>query len=323
MKAENLFCCATLAFVNRRSSCRTSCGITNGSNHLPQNLHLSCDHTNANDCHGYGKNNGGSFVKDRSHHNSRRSFLDSVMSGAALFLPFSSAVLLLMPQSARGACLSGDIRPDCIGVYKLPFDSAESPYVATPEKLKVYAPDLLWVPPVEYPSSYGDALVQLRGQRQLLDEARDFVARGEIENAGLAFLEMIPKVGAAGTVIMRNFVMASNKERNAAMKKMMNDDATSTTTTIRSSNSSSNNNNDGNPSSTPEATALEMKAYRIEYSLDELRGYMGETDVLIGQGLRGQLGVSAPAQIEILSSISDCRKEFDNLLLAVPEKLLD
>ena len=105
-------------------------------------------------------------------------------------------------------------------------------------------------------------------------------------------------------VLMKSFRNASNAERNAAMKRR---------------NGLSDVKNDGNPSSTPKATTLEMKAYRIESSLNELLGLLGETDVLTGQGLRGDLGVSAPAQIQILSNIADCQREFDNLLLAVPE----
>ena len=42
--------------------------------------------------------------------------------------------------------------------------------------------------------------------------------------------------------------------------------------------------------------------------------------MLIGQGLRGQLGVSAPAQLAILEQLRDARKEFDEFLRVVPEK---
>ncbi|KAL3808177.1 hypothetical protein ACHAXA_006100 [Cyclostephanos tholiformis] len=129
---------------------------------------------------------------------------------------------------------------------------------------------------------------------------------GNIEGAGLILLDVIPKVSAAGIVIVRMFNNASNSKRHLAMKPNG-----AKVITV----------NNGNPSSTPKDTSLEMKAYRIEYTLNELLGYMGETDVLIGQGLRGELGVSAVAQIQILSSLSDCRKEYDNLLRTVPEMI--
>ena len=69
-----------------------------------------------------------------------------------------------------------------------------------------------------------------------------------------------------------------------------------------------------------EAKTLDMKSYRIEYALNECLGYLGESDVLIGQALRGELGVSAPAQLAILDQFRDTRKEFDELLRVVPEK---
>eukprot|EP00579_Thalassiosira_antarctica_P006178 CAMPEP_0201894954 /NCGR_PEP_ID=MMETSP0902-20130614/41706_1 /ASSEMBLY_ACC=CAM_ASM_000551 /TAXON_ID=420261 /ORGANISM="Thalassiosira antarctica, Strain CCMP982" /LENGTH=235 /DNA_ID=CAMNT_0048427149 /DNA_START=296 /DNA_END=1003 /DNA_ORIENTATION=- len=226
------------------------------------------------------------------------------------------ASMLLLPtnaKSARAACLSGDIRTECIGIYKLPIDASESPYMVSPEKLKLFAPDLEWVPPVEYPKNYSDALQQLKEQRRQLDVARDLIAKGDMEKTGLIFLDVIPKVGGAGIVIMKLFADAENEERNAAMKKA--------TMTEKSRDDDVDNTNDVNPSSTTKATTLERIASRIDYSLNELKAYLGETDITIGQGLRGELGVSAPAQIEILSQIADCRKEFDNLLGMVPETL--
>ena len=233
----------------------------------------------------------------------------TVGTSRRLFFQSLSSILLipLNEKSANAACLSGDIRPDCIGVYKLPIDAAESSYVATPEKLMQYAPDLKWVPPVEYPTNYADALMQLKDQRQQLDILQERIAKGDIEGAGLVLLDISPKVNAAGIVILKSFSSASNKERNEAMKKVDTADP--------------DNNADGNPSSTEAVTALEMRAYRIETTFNELVGFLGETDIMIGQGLRGDLGVSAPAQIQILSNISECRKEFDNMLSVVPEKV--
>lgn len=213
------------------------------------------------------------------------------------------------PVVARGACLSGDVRAECIGVYKLPIDAAESSYFDTPERSRRYAPDLHYVPPTPYPKTYDIALNQLRDGRRRLDDVVDLVAGGDIEGCGLAMLEALPKVGTAGIVVLRAFDIASNEERNMAMKR------------VGTRGIVVGTNNDDNPSSTPRATALEMKAIRIRYALDEVLGCMGETDVLVGQGLRGELGVSAVAQIQILSSLSDCRREYDDLLRAVPERI--
>ena len=203
---------------------------------------------------------------------------------------------LLMPilqinvKSADAACLPGDIREECIGVYKMPIDDKALPYVESPEKLKLYAPDLNWVPPIESPSNYQTAINQLREQRQRFDAVQEKVAKGNLAGSGLILLDIVPKVTAACRYILKALNNAANNERNKA-------------------------------SDSEEAKVFEMKAYRIEYALNELLGYLGETDVLLGQALRGELGVSAPAQIQILSQLGDTKKEFDELLRIVPEKL--
>jgi len=107
-------------------------------------------------------------------------------------------------------------------------------------------------------------------------------------------LDIIPKVTAAGKVILLSLTMASNKEKNMNMKKKKAD---------------------------PNSIDIDMKSMRIEYSLNEVLGYLGETDVILGQGMRGQLGVLAPAQIQIMSSLSEARREFEELLRAVPEAI--
>ena len=237
------------------------------------------------------------LTNDEHTNSGRRSFFHTI----------SKSLVLLIPTEANSACMSGDTSKECIGIYKLPIDAAESPFLETAEKTKAYAPDLKWVPPVEFPSNYPNALNQLKQQRQQLDTVQDLIAKGEIENAGLVLLDIIPKVNAAGIVLIKSFGSASNEERNAAMKQ-------------RNNIITDGSDGDGNPSSTLKATTLEMKAYRIEYALNELLGFLGDTDVMLGQALRGELGVSAPAQIQILSEITECQREFDNLLLAIPEK---
>jgi hypothetical protein len=56
-----------------------------------------------------------------------------------------ASMLSMNPSNA--ACLPGDIRTECIGVYKMPIDDAALGYVETPEQLKKFAPDLNWVRP--------------------------------------------------------------------------------------------------------------------------------------------------------------------------------
>lgn len=289
MKAQNFL----LAFVNQRRvgtnidpTCTRNEFHVHGSylvRHHKPSLQLWSNDDNEDNVHG--------------HSHNRRMIFQTIS--------FQAISSILLSTNANAACLSGDIRAKCIGVYKLPIDAAESKYVETPEMLKMYAPDLEWVEPVPYPGSYADALAQLKNQRQQLDTSQALIAKGSIEEAGLVLLDVTPKVKAAGIVIIKSFGNASNKERNAAMKRK--------DTVIM--------NNDGNPSSTTKATTLEIRAYRIDDALNELMGTLGETDVLMGQALRGELGVSAPAQIQILSTLKDCMREFDNLLLTVPEKM--
>jgi len=203
----------------------------------------------------------------------------------SLLMPISQ----IISKKADAACLPGDIREDCIGVYKMPLVDASLPYVETPEKLKVYAPDIKWVPPIEYPTNFQTAVNQLKEQRQILDLVQEKVAIGDIRQGGLMLLDVIPSVTSAGRYIVRTFSSSAINERNKS-------------------------------SDSDESKILEMKVYRIEYALNDLIGYLGETDVLIGMALRGELGVSAPAQIQILGQLGDARKGFDDLLRVIPEK---
>jgi hypothetical protein len=122
-----------------------------------------------------------------------------------------------------------------------------------------------------------------------------------LNQGGLILLDVVPKISSSGKVIMKGFEKALNNERNLEMKQ-------------RAKRSSETTNGS-------KSTTIDMKAYRFEYALNEVLGYLGETDVLIGQGLRGQLGVSAPAQIQILSSLDEARREFDDMLRAIPDKM--
>lgn len=232
------------------------------------------------------------------------------------------------PARTDAACLPGDIRSECIGIYKLPLDDAILSYVETPEQLKKYAPDLNWVslfglllfqmchhflissctficekvPPIEYPSSYPAAINQIGQQGGKIDAAKEFILKGDLIQGGLVLLDVVPTISSAGKVILKCFNDALNKERNLEMKR-------------------ARSNNDQEPKGSDKSTVIDMKAYRFEYAMNELLGLLGETDVLIGQGLRGELGVSAPAQIQILSSLDEARREFEEMMRVIPDKI--
>lgn len=241
--------------------------------------------------------------------------------------PILAFMMSVHPTKSNAACLPGDIRSECIGVYKMPLDDAVLSYVESPEQLKKFAPDLNWVrssnpghvyivplltksslfvehtqvPPIEYPSTYSAAVTQIEKQRDQLNAAKEFILKGDLNQGGLILLDVVPKLSSSKNVILKQFGNALNNERNLEMKRS------------KKSNGTSN--------SSEKATMIDMKAYRFEYAINELLGYLGETDVLIGQGLRGELGVFAPAQLQILSSLDEARIEFDEMLRSIPDKI--
>lgn len=326
MRAQHLLCslavinqrwCATLAYVDHRFDTSRSRGSRCRGSFVRQRLQLhpstGFGHTNHDR-----DNNGGDFnlregIHVNDHAQRRRLFVQTLFKSAMA----SAALIPATARPVRAACLSGDIRTECVGVYKLPVDAGESDYVGNAETLKLYAPDIKWIPPITYPPNYADALKQLKNQRKALDAARELVAKGDIEETGLVFLDIIPKTTAAGITITKAFSAASNAERNAAMKKVPRSKL----------GGGGEGDADGagsgpvNPSTTVATTTLDMRAFRIENALNDLYATLGEADILIGQGMRGELGVAAPAQIEILAQIADCRREYDVLLKTVPETL--
>mmetsp|Transcript_14665 Transcript_14665/g.31883 ORF Transcript_14665/g.31883 Transcript_14665/m.31883 type:complete len:172 (+) Transcript_14665:133-648(+) len=164
MRAQNLICCATLAFVNNINGGKRYGVSYLGARQKQSQLSLNGDEHNC-----YGSDRSDINLHEHSQH--RRAFVQTIATS------FLTSVLLTNDKPASAACLSGDIRAECIGIYKLPVDAAEAPYMVSQEQLKKYAPDLQWVPPVQYPSTYADALNQLKDQRQQLDVARDCCSR--------------------------------------------------------------------------------------------------------------------------------------------------
>lgn len=60
-----------------------------------------------------------------------------------------------------------------------------------------------------------------------------------------------------------------------------------------------------------------MKVARLKDDFNMAMGLWGECDVVIGQGLRGQLGVTTVAQLQILSSLKDAVLAYDDFLTNV------
>lgn len=182
-------------------------------------------------------------------------------------------------SSASAACLPGDVSKECIGVYKVPMDDSIAGMVSTPEALQRNAPGLNYVPPVSFPQSIADAVGLLQSQRLAADDIRSVVAAGRLEEAGLKVLNLVPKVTAAGRVVV---------------------DHVAETSTLTGG-------------------AKDVQLLQLQSTLDETLNSFGQVDVSIGQGLRGDLGVVTVAQLTVLGDLKDAMIAFDNFLQQIPK----
>jgi hypothetical protein len=64
----------------------------------------------------------------------------------------------------------------------------------------------------------------------------------------------------------------------------------------------------------------ELRQARVQSQFQDLQGLWGGVDVMIGQGIRGDLGVSAVAQLQILQELSDGVRAYDDFLAIVAQK---
>lgn len=182
-------------------------------------------------------------------------------------------------ERAQAACLPEDLSPECIGVYKIPLqDALSSPTLNSPEALKKNAPDVQYVKPTEPPKSIQQAKDQLLAQRAAADNIRDVVLAGKLEEAGIKVLNLIPKVTGAGITIQQQ-VQSNFPVADAGVNQ--------------------------------------VRVMNYQQKFQELVALWSQIDIEIGQALRGQLGVSAVAQLEILKSLKDATVAFDNFLLVV------
>lgn len=178
----------------------------------------------------------------------RRAFITTMISGSAL----------LRTSNSEAACLTGDSSEQCIGVYKVPIDDGIIPYIETPEKLKTYAPDLKWIPPVPYPKNFAAAMKEIKGIGKDIIGVQNEVSSGSLTSAGVELLKVIPRFTVCGRVILQNLEQREDIQNFYPL---------------------------------------------IEDRYNNLYVEMHSCDVTIGQGLRGELGVSAVAQINILSEL--------------------
>lgn len=183
-------------------------------------------------------------------------------------------------SSANAACLPGDLSKECIGVYKVPLDETTSGgLLDSPEAVQRNAPNLNYVPPtMKFPATVTEAVQQLQAQRTAADDIRSVVAAGRLEEAGIKVLNLLPRVTAAGRVVV---------------------DHVAQTTALTGG-------------------AKDVQLLQLQSRLDETLGSFGQVDVSIGQGLRGELGVVTVAQLTILGDLKDAMIAFDDFLQQIP-----
>ena len=213
--------------------------------------------------------------------NSRRRFLVNTMGSAATFF-------LCTSQPAKSACLPGDERPDCIGVYKVPIDPAILPYVETPEALGKFAPDINYVPPIQPPKSFQQAVEVLQTQRLAADDIVSVISAGRLEEAGIKVLNLLPKVTSAGKLVVDTLQGEINSKPPSG--------------------------------SSSDTIITELRLSKLEQEFQLVVALWNEADLVIGQGLRGELGVSAVAQLQILSSLRDAIAATDDFLVTVDRR---
>ena len=154
--------------------------------------------------------------------------------------------------------------------------------------------DLQYVPPLLSPKSVQDALQILQAQRKALEDIQQVVMEGRFEEAGIKLLNVLPRVTTAGRLMVQ-FMSSSSSSPQA------------------SSGSSSSSTS----SSSSSAVVQELQQSRAQNQLDILLALLGQCDVTMGQGLRGEMGSVTMAQLSILSEVKDVIRALDDFVALV------
>jgi len=207
---------------------------------------------------------------------SRSKFINFFSSNLSFILS------LVITEPSNAACLPGDVSTDCIGVYKVPIDTEISEYVSTPEKLKLFAPDLRFVPPVVPPGSYQDCIKELvgiykenieNGDRGSLLRAK--ILRGDLTEVGVIILAIMPRITVAGRIVLGELANTSSPV-----------------------------------------------LYRAEVAMEDISTGLGQIDVELLQAIKGQLGVITVAQLSILENLKEVEESYVDLLKVITPEIL-
>ena len=183
------------------------------------------------------------------------------------------------PSQAHAACLSGDTSEDCIGVYKVPIDDEILPYIDTKEKLLRYAPDVKWLPPIKSPETIDEA------KRTITEDYKK--CKDQIES-----LIIRGDLVSAGKLVLE--VMP----RVTVSGQLIADDL------FEKEKGSSEKS---------------LKYLRLEAAFDELVIALGQFDVTLGQGLRGELGGITVTQLAILPDAKELLTKFSDFVIVCTE----
>jgi len=187
-------------------------------------------------------------------------------------------VASIADREANAACLPGDQSEDCIGVYKMPYmDAKDSFWINDKETLSIFAPDIRYVKTEDLPATLDLAKQQLFDQRQQLKVVRNIVFDGDLRKAGVEVLRILPKVSSAGIKISEHIEAKTDFFDKESEKKFN----------------------------------------TFDESMQGLLALWNGLDIEIGQALRGQRGVTAVAQIEILADLKELTVVFDDFLRVV------
>eukprot|EP00527_Entomoneis_sp_CCMP2396_P002060 CAMPEP_0198139906 /NCGR_PEP_ID=MMETSP1443-20131203/3138_1 /TAXON_ID=186043 /ORGANISM="Entomoneis sp., Strain CCMP2396" /LENGTH=280 /DNA_ID=CAMNT_0043802169 /DNA_START=1 /DNA_END=843 /DNA_ORIENTATION=- len=223
-----------------------------------------------------------------------------ILKKIALGVVIGATSSLLSPQNCQAACFPGDTSKECIGVYKVPMEDAENLQnfmKKNPDAFKQFAPNVQTNVPTMagVPRSLDEALEVLESQRLAADDIVNVIRVGKLEEGGIKLLNLIPRVSMAGRIVIRG-AMASSP-------------------TLPTSSSSSKLEDGDEKAIQQAATIQQLKETQWETALNNVVFGFGECDILIGQGIRGELGVVTVAQISILSELKEAIRAYDDFLV--------
>jgi len=131
----------------------------------------------------------------------------------------------------------------------------------------------------------------LRAQRMAADDIHDAVIAGKMEEAGIKVLNLIPRVTSAGRIVVIEY-QQQEEEKDFLVA-----------------------------SSSTLAAIQQLRNQKLESQLAEMVGSWSELDIEIGQGIRGQIGVPAAAQLQVLRSIKEASILLDDFLFVAERRM--